>query len=381
MKIVTAIGIEKLYRRIKDEIPCEILCNDILYEDGIFECLENKNEIDCIIINSEKLLIENIKEFIKRIKEINKNILIIFLVKDKKEIKYEDENVKYIAINNYVFKNIEKEILKTNYIIKESDNRSNNKKEDLKIKENIKIISIAGNNGTGKSIFTANFAKALDKKILIVDFDFLNNSIHTIFGVKKGKEKIININKKIDLISIEEMYCSNECKINFEKIIEIIDREKNNYEYIIIDTSSETFFDITRKIFEYSDCIIFLLEANLLELKKTMNLLKIYKENWNINNEKIKVVINKINKNSIDREINRKIFYENKIVGEIKYSKKYNDFINKNMKNIKYSIFLKNKYKIILKKILLDRKQYILKGEGYNEFRENTRNLFRKSRK
>ena len=78
MKIVTAIGIEKLYRRIKDEIPCEILCNDILYEDGIFECLENKNEIDCIIINSEKLLIENIKEFIKRIKEKNKNILIIF---------------------------------------------------------------------------------------------------------------------------------------------------------------------------------------------------------------------------------------------------------------------------------------------------------------
>ncbi len=370
MKIVTAIGIEKIYRRIKDEIPCEILCNDILYEEGIFECLENKKEIDCIIINIENLLINNINEFTKKIKEKNKNIIIIFLVKNKKEIEYEDEFVKYININNYLFKNIEKEILKNNYVISENEYKTNQNKE----KENIKIISVAGSNGTGKSIFTANFAKSLDKKILIIDFDFLNNSIHTIFGVKKGKGKIIKINSKIDLISIEEVYCKNKYEIKFEEMVELINKVENNYEYIFIDTSSEMFFDITKNIFEYSDCIIFLLEANLLELKKSINLLNIYREKWNISNTKIKIVINKINKNSIDNQVSKRIFFENEIVGEIKYSTKYNYLINKNMKNAKYSIFFKYKYKNILKKI-------INKGEYKNEFRKNTRNLFRKSRK
>ena len=50
---------------------------------------------------------------------------------------------------------------------------------------NNKIVSVLGPGGIGKSIFTANFAKSIKNlKILIIDFDIINNSIHTIFRKK-----------------------------------------------------------------------------------------------------------------------------------------------------------------------------------------------------
>ena len=48
----------------------------------------------------------------------------------------------------------------------------------------------------GKSMFSimlANLLKEKNNKILIIDFDVLNNSLHTILGVKKYPEKIKNI--------------------------------------------------------------------------------------------------------------------------------------------------------------------------------------------
>ena len=60
------------------------------------------------------------------------------------------------------------------------------------------------------------------------------------------------------------------------KISNDIKSEKNNYDLIIIDTTSECFFDYTKEILEKSDIIIFLAQANLIELKKSKNLLDIY---------------------------------------------------------------------------------------------------------
>ena len=83
------------------------------------------------------------------------------------------------------------------------------------INNNCKIIIITGICGVGKSFFTVNISKHIaeqKRNILIIDFDFINNSIKTLFGIKsKTKEKyieknniedlIIKINSKIDLIS------------------------------------------------------------------------------------------------------------------------------------------------------------------------------------
>ena len=106
-----------------------------------------------------------------------------------------------------------------------------------------------------------------------------------------------------------------------------------NYDVIIIDTSSECFFDYTKNILKNSNNILFLLEANLLEIKKAQNLLKIYIEEWKISKERFNLIINKYNENSVDDVIINNIFSEYKILGKIKMNKKYNNLINKNYKN------------------------------------------------
>lgn len=55
------------------------------------------------------------------------------------------------------------------------------------------MFCILGNSGVGKSIFSvcfSNYLKNKKNKILIIDFDILNNSIHTIFGIKKYSNEV-----------------------------------------------------------------------------------------------------------------------------------------------------------------------------------------------
>ena len=185
-------------------------------------------------------------------------------------------------------------------------------KEKIKDK---KIISITGTEGLEKSIVTLNLAnnlKNLSQKILIIDFDILNNNLEKILNVNKYSKKISNklqknnlinnkikiknltirINKKVDLISGINLIFDKNYKISSEKIKFILNELKKYYNVIIIDTSYECFFDYTKNILNNSDYILFISEGNLLEIKKEKNLLKIYTEEWKIKKEKIKIIKN-----------------------------------------------------------------------------------------
>ena len=224
-------------------------------------------------------------------------------------------------------------------------NKSNNIKSE--------VISVLGPAGVGKSIFTINLANSYvysKNKILIIDFDILNNSLHTILGLKKYskiireklknnnlinskiniKELTIKITNKIDLISGINLLFDSKYKISSEKIYNIINELKEKYEIIIIDNSAECFFDYTKNIIENSNINIFITEANLSEIKKSKNLLNIYINKWNINKNKINILFNKFNKNSIDINILKNIFNEFNILGKLNFDDKYNLIINKN---------------------------------------------------
>lgn len=400
-KIITAIGNEILNKKLKKENDFEVIIEDIQYKEGIIEYLEKENNIDILIIS--ELLPGNIelKELIKKIKNINSNIEIIIFLENKNtelenylyakgiyNIFYNnqieiEEIIKIINDKNIEINNELKEIKQM--LLEKQKNKVNNKKIILNKLINIfnkkqkydlkeeKIISVTGTNGVGKSIFTINLANSLSNsknKILIIDFDILNNSLHTILGIKKYSQKIrnkiknnnllkeikieeliIKINSKIDLVSGINLLFDSKYKISSEKVKNILSKLKEKYEIIIIDTSSECFFDYTKEIIKNSNLTIFILEANLLEIKKAKNLLNIYINNWEIPQESINILFNKYNENSIDISILKKIFSEFNILGKLSFNPQYNLIINKNNIN-KLNTILKNEHLKINRNLL-----------------------------
>lgn len=405
--IITALCNSVVNDKLKEINEFNILANDILYQDGIFEILENRKEIDYLIL-SEFLPGEyEIKKLIEKIKEKNNTLKIILILEREKE---ELENYLYakgifkIFYNNKIQINDIINLIKNNYnenekIIQELENLKNiliknnininngenliNKKEaenhkkiknkilekiklkierknkiNTKINLNKKVISILGTGGVGKSIATINIANLLKEnnyKVLIVDFDILNNSLHTLLGVNKYPEKIknkiknndlishqinikeliIRINKNIDLISGINLLFDSKYKISSLKVKNILEELKENYDYIIIDNSAECFFEYTKNIIINSDINIFLFESNLIEIKKAKRLLEIYNKEWNIEKNKINLLINKYNRHSVKDKIIKNIFNEYKILGKINFNEKYNLLINKNYKQNK----------------------------------------------
>ena len=156
------------------------------------------------------------------------------------------------------------------------------------------------------------------------------------------KQKVLLIDKDKNFI-LTKMYSrnsnNNENLIKIKNNLYILKDEKELYrikeqfDYIIID-SNEINVNTNNNQFIIKD--IFILEANLLELKKINNL--------QLNNIK-GIILNKNNKNNISEKIIEKTFNK-KIIGKINYNKKINLFINNNF-NLFY--FSKNEIDNIIR--------------------------------
>lgn len=400
-KIITALAEPQLNNELKKEKDFIVIGKDIQYQEGVIEILETEKEVDFLIISEALPGNEKIENLIEKIKQINNEVNIVIILENKKEELEKNlysKNVYLILYNKIEIKEIikliknkkedenekiKKEIndLKKIIIEQNSKNKQNKKQKIKEVKElnsQKEIICILGSGGVGKSIFTVNLAKSLiysKKKILIIDFYILNNSLHTILGVKKYSEKIskkikennlikdkiglkelkIKINKRIDLISGINLLFDSKYKINNIQFNNLFNDVKKFYDVIIIDTSSECFFNYTKDIIKKSNINIFIVEPNLLEIQKSKNILKIYKEEWNIDNNKINILFNKFNKNSIDINILKIIFSEYNIIGKIDINNKYNLIINKNANKIDKNI--KKEYLKIIEKYLINRKK------------------------
>ena len=400
-KIITALAEPQLNNELKKEKDFIVIGKDIQYQEGVIEILETEKEVDFLIISEALPGNEKIENLIEKIKQINNEVNIVIILENKKEELEKNlysKNVYLILYNKIEIKEIikliknkkedenekiKKEIndLKKIIIEQNSKNKQNKRQKIKEVKElnsQKEIICILGSGGVGKSIFTVNLAKSLiysKKKILIIDFDILNNSLHTILGVKKYSEKIskkikennlikdkiclkelkIKINKRIDLISGINLLFDSKYKIDNIQFNNLFNDVEKFYDVIIIDTSSECFFNYTKDIIKKSNINIFIVEPNLLEIQKSKNILKIYKEEWNIDNNKINILFNKFNKNSIDINILKIIFSEYNIIGKIDINNKYNLIINKNANKIDKNI--KKEYLKIIEKYLINRKK------------------------
>ena len=429
-KIITAIGNPEINNKLKKINNYEIINTDIQYQEGIFEILEINKKIDYLILNQflpgelniEELinnilennseikiiiLIEKLDEKIKKLisqKRIyriinNKNINIDFIINiinaDEKIKKYNEEIQKEIDEIKFINSN-KNNLEKKNEIINEKNNLKIIKKNKIKkmlnkIKNNIiyifendknklisnnlknqkKIITILGNDGSGKSVFSVLFSLALKKyhnKILILDFDFTNKSIHSIFGVKKILKKnkiynysenninnlIVKINSKIDLISNIDFLFNGFNNIDYKKIKLIINELLEKYDVIIIDTGASYLCKKNKNLINLSDYCIFITEGNLIQLTKAKKILEYYFIKLKIPRNKIKIIFNKYNKFCIKNYLLKKLYFNYEILGFINYSKKINYYINKNMRNIFIEKNISKKLKKIIIKLFLN---------------------------
>lgn len=373
MKIITAIGNEEINKKIKEQKLAEIIEKDIQYQEATIEILEKRKNVDLLILNSVLPGDYNIEEFINIIKYVSPQIeIIIILEKEEEKIKqfliskginniyynnkttFEEILKKINEINN---KNKIKEIenktnklekiileknkkiflLKIENKIKYLENKMNYKKNKKIKKKEIKIVSIIGAPKSGKTIFSLFLSLNIkNKKILIINFS-KKNDIEIILGknkknAKKIKENIFKWTKNIEiLIPQKDNYYKNILEIdqkNLEKLAQI-------YEYIIIDYGCKTEEnDKNGEILKKSDKIILLVEANLLGINETKEILQdiIYKQK--IQKDKIKIIYNKHISTSIRGNILQKIFSDFETLGQVQYDKYYNFFINTNAKYV-----------------------------------------------
>lgn len=355
-----------------------MLCSDIQYKEGILEYLEENQNVDYIILNESLEGEIEVQELINLIRKKVKNVKIIIVSNEDideekiiKQLKNEEKKIKpeikqkvlkkYSETENKLNKEIEnlkKE--ESNYRNKKSIfsqktlpinnifySQKNNQSEN-----NENVVCILGPNGIGKSVFSILLAQTMEnKKCVIIDFDILNQSLHTMLGVKKYKEKIkkgiskndlINHNQdfekyiiktkmNIDLLSGMNLILDAKYKLSSKKIVNIIKKLKEKYDVIIFDTSPENFMDYTKELIFLSNKIIFISGANLLEVKKSEKLLEIYTKEWGVSKNKINIVFNRCTNKSIDTDILREIFNRYTILGKIQLNDYYDLVINKNM--------------------------------------------------
>lgn len=290
-------------------------------------------------------------ELIERTEEIEGDKMV--KISEEIEIPYRPKQTLLQAYQNE--QSIRKAV-QSNEIIRENNLEGNhmNILVNKSSTENIEkeVICVSGTNGIGKSIFSINLAKSfmpIKNKILIIDFDVLNNSLHTILGIKKYPEKIRNklknndllkeiqveelimkVNSKIDLIAGINLLFDSKYKISSAKIKNILSKLKEKYETIIIDTSSECFLDYTKEIMKNSNVNIFITGANLVEIKKAKRLLNIYINEWEIPQSYFNILFNQYHKNSIDVSILKNVFSGFSILGKLSDNLKYNLLIDKN---------------------------------------------------
>ena len=366
-KIITAIGDEYINKELKKEENLKIILNDIQYREGVIEVLEEFQDINFIILNTLLQGDIEIKELIKHINIINKNIKIIIISENNENL---EELINEKIIYNIIYNkknekiNIKKliEIINNNEEINKSDYINNNSNKDY----NNKTICITGPPGVGKTIISINLAKInifQKNKILIIDSDFLNNSISTILGVKNSTSNnilenniiklnnsfldyfnFIKINKKINLLVNNKKFNKNNYYI-LNIFLENINNLKNIYDLIIIDTNCNDDLNNIKEIIKISNKCLFISDTNLLEINKSIKILDKFINNINIEINKINLIFNKYNSESISLKLLKIIFSEFNIIGKINYSEIYNKMINKN-----------NKYNLINKKI---RKEYL----------------------
>jgi len=201
----------------------------------------------------------------------------------------------------------------------------------------------------------------------------INNNLHSIFGVNRDpkgirekvkeeeflnefrlKEKnikrlIVKVEKGIDIVSNANLIFDTNYILSKTGIQEMLLELKRQYDIILIDTIMDSRYKILVDVIsELSTKVICLVGGNLIEIKKTINILK---ENQK---DKIYIVYNKKSKYTMNMKILEILFFKFKIIGVLHYDCRYDQIINKNVNKLYISKKIKKEYLKIIEKLQIN---------------------------
>ena len=201
------------------------------------------------------------------------------------------------------------------------------------------VVSVFGTNGAGKSSIIVELVKSLSNrtkaKILLIDLDTLNGNLDELLKVSRiptnielimDEDKKCGLNYAADLCLknrfdtnvLDELiikcngfdflsgnnslhYCQNVLNEGFYDYL--IRCAKEKYDFIFIDISSNLFLDSTKWALKQSSNVLFVTENTNICLKKTMQILNVVFNVWNIYKSKFGLVLNRYSSNGIDEEV------------------------------------------------------------------------------
>ena len=346
-KILTAMGNTILYERLIKNPKYEVVSKDVSYKEGIIEILSIRKNIDILIINQ---LLEgeiDFRELVCKIKEFNENIeVIVFLENENVELSsfLFSKGIFKIYINNQI--DIDTFIINLEENIQDKTNELNEEikklKEIIEKQENKynsdfkkgKITAVFGAYGSGKSIVSCilcNQYANQGRKTLLIDFDIFNRSITVLHNVAKPKtnkniyeisEKIIQLSENQYILCGLNLIFKDNNDMDYINLYKMLEQGREQYDEIIIDNTSNIQYTYLKRILESADNIIYLIVPTKSEFKKAFLLYERIIYDFQIPKEKIKFIINKQNKYSLDEAIIAKIFEIHSVDGIIKYDDK-----------------------------------------------------------
>ena len=383
-KVLTAIGSDILYEMLK-EYEYELL-PDVPYQEGVIEIIK-REFIDVLVVFSELEGNYDKYMFIEKIREIDSKIK-IFVIVDKEDENYKNylftKGIFDIFINEKATKDefinaLNREIA---YNAQKSDLRQKNSSDDKLVANHMKnqnrpnlvpcfqkqqIITFVGLSSSGKTTISTQVGMLLAKyskaKVLIIDLDTINSGINQFLGIKRSpsnpgyilpSDKNSSLNYMIDAIdkrtfdsNIFEKYIVKskqyqnldiltgnkslficEKVLNTEYYSRILEKAKELYDFIIIDTSSNIFVDSTQFALLNSTKIFYVAEATYSSFERAFRALTEIFPVWGVNKKKIQLIINKYHNKSLSKLVVNEMMKEVPIAGYISFLEEYDENLN-----------------------------------------------------
>ena len=148
-------------------------------------------------------------------------------------------------------------------------------------------------------------------------FNANKNFVNNVY--KKGKLSFITNNSSI-------YECQNGFNIkHYENIYEIASQK---YDVIVADIVSNVFLDVTYYNLKNADVVMFVINPNYISIRQAVKYLELIINVWNIDKNKIKLIMNKVTKNSLSQEQVEALLGEYKVCMQVEYDNNLENVIN-----------------------------------------------------